>query len=92
FRRGTGWGAALAMALWGAAWWHESALPDALVVAREAAVRASPSAAVKAAGTLPLGAEVRVLRSFGAWREVARGGQRQGWVEAGALAGTRPGD
>lgn len=92
FRRGTGWGALLAAGVWGAVWWHEAAMPDALVVAREAAVRPSPSAAVKASGTLPLGSEVRVLRSFGAWREVARGGQRQGWMEAAALAGTRPGD
>lgn len=85
-RRGAGWAALATGGLWVAVWWHEATLPNALVVAREAVVRPSPSASAKSQGTLPVGAEVRVLRSFGNWREVTRGGQRQGWIEAAALA------
>ena len=60
--------------------------PDAVVVVRDAAVTVAPVAEGRQIRTLGEGMEVRLLRRFGEWREVALDGERVGWMRASALA------
>lgn len=60
--------------------------PDAVVVVRDAAVTVAPVSEGRQVRTLGEGVEVRLLRRFGEWREVALDGERLGWMRASALA------
>ena len=86
--RGWGWVAGVQGMLalgWWLAWMGQRWSPDAVVVAREAAVVVAPVEAAKTVRTLPEGMEVRELRRFGEWSEVELDGTRAGWLRTSQL-------